>query len=97
MCIRFNQLQWLNPYVEFNTKKRRSTKIGGKDGKVLYKLMSNAVYDKEIENLRNRIDVRLENHKRDYLKWISKPSYLSQKIFNYVLVVILERKFTLKF
>ena len=96
MCIRFNQSQWLNPYVEFNTKKRRSTKNGGKDGKVLYKLLNNAVYDKEIENLRNRIDVRLENHKRDYLKLRSKPSYLSQKIFNYVLVVMLKCKVTLK-
>ena len=29
------------------------------DGKALYKLMNNAVYGKVIENLGNRIDVRL--------------------------------------
>ena len=32
-----------------------------------------------MENLRNRIDVRLVRDKNDYLKWTSKPSSLSQK------------------
>ena len=45
--LEFNQSQWLKPYVEFNTHKRiEAEKISDKDGKVLYKLMSNAVYDK---------------------------------------------------
>ena len=35
-----------------------------------------------MEKLRNRIDVRLVSNKRDNLKWIPKPSYMSQKIFN---------------
>ena len=46
----FNQSQWQKPYVEFNRqKKNRSRKNGVKDGKVMYKLMSNALYDKTIE------------------------------------------------
>ena len=36
--------------------------------KMLYILMNNAVYGKTIENIRNRMDVRLESHEKDYLK-----------------------------
>ena len=48
--------------------------------------MNNAVYGKTMENLVNRIDVRLFNNKMDYLKWTSKPSYMPQKIFDHDLV-----------
>ena len=40
-----------------------------------------------MENLRNRIDVKLVTNKKDYLKWTSKPSYMSHKIFDNDLVV----------
>ena len=48
-----------------------------------------------MENLRNRVDVGLVNNKKDYLKWISTPSYLRQKIFDNNLVVIHKIKTTL--
>ena len=38
--------------------------------------MNNAVYAKTMENLRNRIDVKLVNNEKYYPKWISKPSYI---------------------
>ena len=41
--------------------------------------MDSAVYCKTERNLRNSIDVRLKSNKNVYLKWISKPSYVSQK------------------
>ena len=57
--------------------------------------MNNAVYGKTMENLRNRINVKLVSNKKDYLKWTSKPSYMSHKIFNNDLVVIRKSKVTL--
>ena len=39
--------------------------------------MKNAIYGKKLENLRNRIDVRLLNNKKTYLKWTLKPNYMS--------------------
>ena len=45
-----------------------------------------------MENVRNKIDVKLVSNKKDYLKWASKPSYMSHKIFDNYLVVILKTK-----
>ena len=80
-----------------STHKKRieAEKNGGKDGKELYKLMSNAVYGKTMENLRNKIDVKLVSNKKYYLKWTSKPSYMSHKVFGNNLVTIRKKKLTL--
>ena len=48
-----------------------------------------------MENLRNRIDVRLVSNKKDYTKWTSKPSYMSRKTFDNDLVAIYKNKVTL--
>ena len=67
--LEFNQSQWLKQ-CEFNKQKRiEAEENGDKDGKALYKLMNNAVYGKTMENLRNRIDVKLVSSKKDYLKF----------------------------
>ena len=96
--LEFNQSQWLKQYDEFNTKKRiEAEKNGNKDGKALYKLMNNAVYGKTMENLRNRINVKLVSNKKDYLKWTSKPSYMPYKIFENDLDAIRKDKVTLAF
>ena len=94
--LELNKSQWLKQYVEFNTQKRIETeKDGDKDGKALYKLMNNAVYLKIMENLRNKIDVKLVSNKKGYLKWTSKPSCMSHKIFDNDLVAIRKSKVTL--
>ena len=58
--------------------------------------MNNAIYGKTMENLRNRIDVKLVNNEKDYLKCISKPSYMPRKIFENNLVAIRKNKLALK-
>ena len=51
--------------------------------------MTNAVYGKTMEKRRNRINVKLVSNK-NYLKWTSKPSYMSLKMFDNNLVAILK-------
>ena len=58
--------------------------------------MNNAIYGKTIEKLRNRIDVKLVNNKKYYLKFKPKLSYMSHKIFRHNLVEIRKRKLALK-
>ena len=95
--LEFNQSQWLEPYIEFSTQNRiEAEKSGDKDGKALYKLMNNAIYGKTMENLRNRIDVKLVNSEEGCLKCTSKPSYMPHKIFDNNLVAVRKRKVSLK-
>ena len=46
-------------------------------------------------NGRNSADVKLVNNKKDYLKRTSKPSYMSNKIFDNNLVAVHKNKLTL--
>ena len=50
--------------------------------------MVNSVFSKTMENLRKRIHVKLINNARDYVKSVSRPTFVSQKIFSKNLVAI---------
>ena len=50
--------------------------------KYFFKLMINSVYGQTMENLRKRINVRFVNNKKDFLKYTSKPTYVTHKLFN---------------
>ena len=57
--------------------------------------MNNAVYVKTMENLRNTIDVKFLKNEKDYLKWTSKPNYISQQIYDNNLIAIRKNKIAL--
>ena len=87
--LEFDQPQWQKPYAEFNKPKIiEADKHGYKDGKALYKLMNNAVCGKTMENVRNRIDIKLESNKKDYLKWTSKPTHMLKKWFSQMIDLV---------
>ena len=46
-----------------------------------FKLMINSVYGKTMENLRKRINVRLVNKRKDFLKYTSRPTHITHKTF----------------
>ena len=57
--------------------------------------MNNALCKKTMENLRNRIDAKLMNNEKYYLKCTSKPTYMSHKLFYNNLVAICKSKLPL--
>ena len=66
-------------YINFNTEKRKNaTNDFEKD---FFKLMINSLYGKTIENLRKRMNVRLVNNEKDFLKYSSRPTHIIHKIF----------------
>ena len=44
--------------------------------------MINSVYGKTMENVRKRINVRLVNNKKDFLKYTTRPNYVTDKLFD---------------
>ena len=91
--LEFNQSPWLKQYIDFNTEKRKDAKNAFE--KDFFKLMNNSVYGKTMENLRKRVDVRLVTDEKKLLKYSSKPTYVSSKIFNDNLVAVHKIKETL--
>ena len=54
--------------------------------------MINSVYGKAMENFRKRISVKIVNNEKDFLKHVSKPTFLTQKIFDKYYVAFQEIK-----
>ena len=54
--------------------------------------MNNSVYGKTMKNLTRTVKVRVGNNAKDYKKYVSKPSFVPQKIINKRFVVIHEIK-----
>ena len=50
--------------------------------------MDNSVFGKTMENFRKRISVKLINKSKDYVRCVSKPNFISQKIFSKNFVAI---------
>ena len=50
--------------------------------------MNNGLYQNKMDNLRSRIDVKLENNEKDFLKSTPKANYMSCKIFDNNLLAI---------
>ena len=66
--------------IDFNLDKRKDA-VSSLE-KDFFRLMNNSVYGKTIKNSRKRIKIRLVNNALDYQKYMSKPSFVSQKLFN---------------
>ena len=88
--LKFKQSDWLEKCINFNTDKRKHA--ANSFEKDFYKLMNNRAFGKTRKNLRNRINLRLVNIAKDYKQYTSKPSFVSQKIFNTNFVAIHEIK-----
>ena len=77
--LKFKQSDWMKKYINFNTEKR--TNAATSFAKEFFKLMISSVYGKATEILRKRMYVRLVNKEKDFLKYTSRPTHITHKIF----------------
>ena len=91
--IKFIECDFLKPYIDKNTNLR--TKAKNNFEKDFFKLMNNSVFGKTMENIRNRVNVKLVNTGEQFKKLAAKPNYESRKIFNENLVSVHMKKTSL--
>ena len=91
--IKFIESEWMKPYIEMNTNLR--TKAKNNFEKDFFKLMNNSVFGKTMENIRNRVNVKLVNTEEKFKKLSAKPNYKGRKIFNENLISVHMKKTSL--
>ena len=89
--IKFVESNWLKPYIDKNTKLRSQAKNNFE--KDFFKLMNNSVFGKTMENIRNRVIVKLVTSKEKLKKLAAKPNFKGPpKIFSENLVSVHMKK-----
>ena len=91
--IKFIEAAFLKPYIDKNTSLRALAKNNFE--KDFFKLMNNSVFGKTMENIRNRVNVKLVDSGEQFKKLVAKPNYNSRKIFNENLVSVHMKKTSL--
>ena len=86
--LEFEQECWMELYIRMNTEFRKQAKNDFE--KNFYKLMNNSVFGKTMENLRNRVDIKIvrSNEKDKIRKLVASPLYARHVIFTNDLVGI---------
>ena len=93
--IKFKESPWLKKYIDLNTDLR--TKAKNEFEKDFFKLMNNSVFGKTMENIRNRVDIKLVTDKKKAEKLSAKPNFKHCNIFSKDLIAIHMKKISLKF
>ena len=78
--IKFIECDFMKAYIDKNTSLRTQAKNNFE--KDFFKLMNNSVFGKTMENIRNRVNVKLVNSPEKFKKLVAKPNYESRKILN---------------
>ena len=92
--ITFEEKDFMKPYIDLNTDMR--TKRTTDFEKDFYKLMNNSVFGKTMENVRNRVDVKLVTNKKALNKLVKKANYKRVNEFHENLVAVHMEKATVK-
>ena len=81
--LEFDQEPWMKPYIKMNTDFCKQAKSEFETD--FYKLMNNSVFGKTMENLRNRVDVKIvrAGETNKIRKLVSDPSYDRFTLFSH--------------
>ena len=93
--IKFEESQWLEKYITLNTNLRMEAK--NEFEKDFFELMNNSVFGKTMENIRNRVNIKLVNDEKQAEKLSAKPNFNHWNIFSEDLVAIYMKKTKLDF
>ena len=90
--LEFEQECWMKLYIRMNTEFRKKAKSDFE--KNFYKLMNNSVFGKAMENLRNRVDIKIvrSNETDKIRKLVASPLYSRHALLSNDLVGIDMRK-----
>jgi len=84
--LSFTQRPWLKSWIDLCTTQRQNAKSEFESD--LAKLQANATFGKTMEQVRNRVNIRLIADPAKLRKAVSKPSYREAKIINPDLVMV---------
>ena len=85
-AIKFEQRDWMRPYITLNQLKR--IEATNEFEIEFVKLMNNAVFGKTCENQKKRTNIRLGNSQEKFRKWTQKPQLLDVRVFGEDLAAI---------
>ena len=92
--IKFNQEEWLKPYIDMNTELRKEAKNDFEND--LFKLISNSVFGKTVENIRKHRDIKLVTTDKKRSKSVSEPNYHTIDLISEDLSIIEVKKTEVK-
>ena len=77
--LSFCQSLWLHDFMKFTTDKRRNAT--NEFDKMLYKSVANNVFGKSIENVKQRINVKMVGSAAQLRRLVNKPSFQAIRLF----------------
>ena len=92
--IKFNQKEWLKPYINMNTELRKAAKNDFE--KDLFKSMNNSVFGKTMENIKKHRDIKLVTMDKKRSKLVSEPNYHTINLISEDLSIIEMKKTKVK-
>jgi hypothetical protein len=87
--LEFNQKDFIKPFIEMCTEERRNAR--NDFDKSLFKKISNSIYGKTIENIRDRVEVKLHKTESGLQKSLNKHDYKRFSIIDDNLVATTHR------
>ena len=67
---KLEQKDWMKPYIDFNTQKRKEAT--NEADKNHFKRLNNAIYGKTMKNMRKRIKIRIVKNSQDFSRYTSR-------------------------